>query len=430
MASSIPDDIGTCDTRSIYSILGPGILYAAAAVGISHLVQATRAGASYGLGLALIILIACVIKYPSIRFGSGYAVATGRSLISNYRSQGWWAFGIYTVAQLFSMVFVMAAISLFTLGLIQAALGFEINTILGVAILLIVVAVMLLTGHYRLLEKVSKLVVAVFTLLILLAVLMVIGKIDWTFRAFMMPTVDVKLVLYLVALMGFMPTPTDGSVLQSLWTCARAEERGAMPKPSEAMLDFNVGYLTSVVLAFCFLILGAGVMHSSGTQPELSGLGFSRQLIELFTETIGNWSFPLISVATIFVMLSTLFTVSDGMTRVAVGITEAGVPKIKSAERTEGLYNLYLIILVLLSILVLTTMLKSFTVFIDITSVIVFIISPILAFLNHRAMWSNDVPESLQPSKLMKYWSMSAILLLTITTLIYFYFRFFLPNDL
>ena len=70
-------------TTRILKILGPGILYAAAAVGISHLVQATRAGAEYALGLTVIVVLACIIKYPSLRFGGDYAAVTGKSLISN-----------------------------------------------------------------------------------------------------------------------------------------------------------------------------------------------------------------------------------------------------------------------------------------------------------------------------------------------------------
>ena len=407
-------------SRSVFSVLGPGILYAASAVGVSHLIQGTRAGADYGLQLSFIIIIACFFKYPCIRFGGDYAAATGQSLISNYRSQGWWAFGIYSVAQIISMVFVIAAISLFTQGLIQVALDFEMNPILGVSLLLGIVAVILLTGHYRLLETVSKFIVAIFSILILLAVVLVAGKIDWSFSKFLLPPIDVPMLLYMVAMVGFMPTPTDASVVQSLWTCARAEEKGQLPSPSDAKLDFNVGYIMSVVLALCFLVLGTGVMHVSGTELETSSVGFSRQLIELFTETIGTWSFPLISIATIFVMLSTLIAVVDGMTRVAVGITESVLK-----EPSEKLYNIYLGVLILLAILTLATMLKSFTIFITITSVIVFVVSPILAFLNHRAMWSDRVPKDLQPGILLKYWSISGILFLILVTLTYLYFLLF-----
>ena len=38
--------------------LGPGLLFAAAAVGVSHLVQSTRAGADFGFGLLWALLLA------------------------------------------------------------------------------------------------------------------------------------------------------------------------------------------------------------------------------------------------------------------------------------------------------------------------------------------------------------------------------------
>ena len=47
-----------------YKKLGPGLLYAGAAIGVSHLVQATRAGALYAFDLALVILLINLIKYP------------------------------------------------------------------------------------------------------------------------------------------------------------------------------------------------------------------------------------------------------------------------------------------------------------------------------------------------------------------------------
>ena len=44
--------------------LGPGLLYAGAAIGVSHLVQSTRAGAEYSLSLIFVIIIANIVKYP------------------------------------------------------------------------------------------------------------------------------------------------------------------------------------------------------------------------------------------------------------------------------------------------------------------------------------------------------------------------------
>jgi Mn2+/Fe2+ NRAMP family transporter len=48
--------------NSFWAVLGPGILYTAAAVGVSHLVYAIRAGAVYGLAMIPFILFFCMIK--------------------------------------------------------------------------------------------------------------------------------------------------------------------------------------------------------------------------------------------------------------------------------------------------------------------------------------------------------------------------------
>ena len=42
--------------------LGPGLLFAGAAIGVSHLVQSTRAGADFGLGLLWALLLVNLFK--------------------------------------------------------------------------------------------------------------------------------------------------------------------------------------------------------------------------------------------------------------------------------------------------------------------------------------------------------------------------------
>ena len=165
-------------------------------------------------------------------------------------------------------------------------------------------------------------------------------------------------------------------------------------------------------------------MHSAGVEIEKSNFGFAKQLLALFTDTIGDWSFPLIATAAIFVMLSTLFTVVDGMTRVVVAIGEESVPEKVASLGSDRLYTIVILLLCVASVLVLATMLKSFATFMDMTAVLVFIISPILAILNHRAMWSDRVPIEYQPGAFMKIWSLLGIALLMLLTVTYLYFRF------
>lgn len=68
--------------------LGPGLLFAGAAIGVSHLVQSTRAGADFGLGLLWVLLLVNIFKYPFFQFGPRYATATGESLLHGYSKLG------------------------------------------------------------------------------------------------------------------------------------------------------------------------------------------------------------------------------------------------------------------------------------------------------------------------------------------------------
>lgn len=66
--------------------LGPGLLFAGAAIGVSHLVQSTRAGADFGLGLLWALLLVNVFKFPFFQFGPRYASATGESLLEGHKN--------------------------------------------------------------------------------------------------------------------------------------------------------------------------------------------------------------------------------------------------------------------------------------------------------------------------------------------------------
>ncbi len=50
---------------SKFSALGPGIVMASAAVGGSHIIASTQAGAIYGWELVSIVILANLFKYPS-----------------------------------------------------------------------------------------------------------------------------------------------------------------------------------------------------------------------------------------------------------------------------------------------------------------------------------------------------------------------------
>ncbi|MCA9819523.1 MAG: divalent metal cation transporter, partial [Nitrosarchaeum sp.] len=99
------------DTVSSFTkTAGPGILFASTAIGVSHLVQSTRAGADFGFLLLGFVVLALLMKYPFFEYGSRYANATQTSIIDGYQKLGkpvLWTYFLLTVA---SMFFVTGAV--------------------------------------------------------------------------------------------------------------------------------------------------------------------------------------------------------------------------------------------------------------------------------------------------------------------------------
>ena len=147
--------------RRFLLTLGPGILFASTAIGTSHLVQATRAGAEYGYALLWAILAANIAKYPFFEFGTRYANATGTSLIAGYRTFGKWASWTYLILTALTCAFVMGGVGIVTAAFLDNLFGASqmlgMNATPHVAVITFSGCVgILLIGRYAALDKVIK----------------------------------------------------------------------------------------------------------------------------------------------------------------------------------------------------------------------------------------------------------------------------------
>ena len=113
--------------KKLFKILGPGLLYAGAAVGVSHLVQSTRAGAMFNFDLLWVLILANILKYPFFEFGPRYAVATGSNLVDGYRKVGRWAVSLFALVTVASMFTIQAAVTVVTVGLIAYIFNLTIS---------------------------------------------------------------------------------------------------------------------------------------------------------------------------------------------------------------------------------------------------------------------------------------------------------------
>ncbi|MFO8146402.1 MAG: divalent metal cation transporter, partial [Gillisia sp.] len=308
----------TKKTDSLLKNIGPGFLLAGAAIGVSHLVQATRAGADYGFILIWVLILACVTKYPFLEFGSRFAAGTGRHLISGYKSLGKFPYWAYVVITFGSMFIIQAAVTIVTAGLAERLFNVGLSPFIWSLIILGACIAVLIIGKYPGLDKSMKIIVTILTLATLVAVLMAFGagtagKALATEAPSLWTTASIG---FIIAFMGWMPIPLDASVWHSIWTKERSLQTKQKLSIKGAFADFNVGYLSAAFIGLLFFLLGVLVMFGSGTSFSLNSIEFSSQLIDLYGQTLGDWSKPLISVAAFITMFSTVLTVTDAYPRV------------------------------------------------------------------------------------------------------------------
>ena len=117
-SSAILDTPPKSKLNHLFQSLGPGIMMATAAVGGSHLVASTKAGAIFGWQLALLILLVNFLKYPFFRAGVTYTMGTGQSLIAGYGKMGRGYLWLFTILTALSSVINTAALAIFSASLL------------------------------------------------------------------------------------------------------------------------------------------------------------------------------------------------------------------------------------------------------------------------------------------------------------------------
>lgn len=430
MSASAPSGLGAVKPRHVLRAVGPGLLLAAVAVGVSHLIQSTRAGAMYGMAMLVFIVIAIVTKYPAYRFAPQYTLATGVSMIEGIRRQGLWALVLFALVIPLPALVGGAAITIVTAGVAKAAFHLSASPLAVAAGLLLLTAALLILGRYHWLDIIMKALMLVLTVTTVIAAALVIPLIDWSQSGSLWPaSFDMRTVLFVAALIGWMPAPLETAVMHTMWTQAKIQDTGYQPSAGESSMDFHIGYLATLFLAVCFLLLGTGVMHGRGLVFVESAGGFAAQVIALYTETLGQWSRPLIGAAALAVMYSTVLSAMDGFARIfSTTILRFGSPEHPGQPRElhsrSVLYVLCLLVICAIAMLILVFLMHSFKTLIDIATTLSFLTTPVLALLIHRAIMSADVPAAVRPGWFMWIYSVICIGALTAFAAAYLFLLF------
>lgn len=405
------------------SRLGPGLLYAGAAVGVSHLVQSTQAGGMFGFELIIAIILIHLIKYPFFEFGPRYTAATGQNILHGYMRLGKWAVWTYLLMAIATMFIVQAAITVVTAGLITNIFGLEnlgghdpqmVAFIISSALLLFSFA-LLVGGHYLLLDKLMKVIILVLTVTSVAAVIMLLfdnpghHKSATVYFSF----TETAHLVFLATFLGWMPAPLDLSVWHSIWSESKNESDGKVTSMKETLFDFRVGYIGTAFLAICFLLLGAFVMYGSGETFAAGGAAFAGQLVNMYEQALGQWAYPIVAIAALTTMFSTTLTVLDAFPRSISASLELLFPQRIKHDDQAKVYLAWLVLIIIGTLSILFFYLTSMRELVRVATVIAFVAAPVLAILNMQAMFGKNIPDEHRPGKLMKLWCLLGVVALS-----------------
>lgn len=424
--------------------LGPGILFASTAIGVSHLVQSTQAGANFGFTLLWAIILANLFKYPFFEFGSRYANATGQSIITGYNKLGKTPILLYFVITIISMFLVTSAVGFVTSGFMQQLFNID-STMLTVSLVFGVCILILITNNFKILDGLIKIIGIVLLLSTLTAFFIVLAK-GQTSNAdlFSFETINtVDYFTFLIPLMGWMPTAIDLSAWNSLWTVERIKQTGYHPKLKETLFDFNFGYILSALLAICFVTLGAFIMYGIPDKSfSASPVAFSGEVISLYTSTFGPWAYLIIGISAFSIMFGTCIAVFDGYSR-AMSATLPfilkrnkdsilAVTKSPSAQQSinqRAMYRAILLIIGIGSFIIIYLFQSDMTGFkklIDLATSVSFIIAPIIAALNLKLVTAKYVGEEFVPPLWIRILAWLGIVFLTAFSVFFLFKDYFI----
>lgn len=394
--------------RQLLQLLGPGVLMATAAVGGSHLVASTQAGAQFGWQLTLLILLVNLFKYPFFRAGVAYTISSGETLQHGYLQLGKGYLLAALGLNIIAAVVNSAALLMFAASLLGYFVPFSQSIPLLSAITLAAILFILLAGHYAALDKVSKFIMVALVIATVTATTVAFGNGPVASADFVSPSPwTMATIGFLVVTMGWMPAPIEISGITSLWLKRQQQEQAVTAQ--SALFDFNLGYFTTMLLALVFLALGALVLHGSDNELATGGIGFSKQLVDLYAVTIGEWSRWLIAIIAFLCIFGSALTVYDGYSR---AVAEAVMLSRGKRDTPPRVFVVTLLLVAICSFAIVMFFKTALLAMLGFAMTLAFITTPVFAWLNFKLVRKVEMDEQVKSGRLIHFLSIAGLIYL------------------
>ena len=318
--------------------LGPGFILSASVVGSGELISTTTLGAKAGFVTFWVILVSCAVKVAiQLEFGK-QAIRTGETVMTSLNRLGGPRFGKKNVNwSLWTWLFLWLFKPLQLGGIIGGVaitlnMAFPQVSISWFAIIIaVIVASMVFKGYYFFIEKMSVVLMLIFTIFTIVAVFMlqsteyaITGAQIWEGLGFKLPAIAVG---FAIAAFGLTGVGGDEIVAYNYWCIEKGYARFTGPfedsdewrKRAKGWIKvMNIDAILSMVVytlvTAAFYLLGAAVLYKRGEIPD--GFGMIETLSKMYTDSYGLWAKGFFLFGSFVVLFSTLFSALAARTRI------------------------------------------------------------------------------------------------------------------
>ncbi len=316
--------------------LGPGFILSASIVGSGELIATTTLGARAGFTALWVIILSCLVKVAvQLEFGK-HTITTGETAMQIFDKlpgfrigkSGW---AVWFIFLLLLLKFVQLGGMIGSAAIVLSLLAPSVPVLVWLLVCALAVSLLIFGGFYGVIEKLSLLMVALFTVLTLLAV----GALEYTGYDISWGDIASGLTLHLdsgmlavaVGAFGLTGVASDEIIAYNYWCIekgyasytGRREDTDAWRERASGWID--VMYLDAIVamiiytaVTAAFYLLGAAILHQRGEIPGGNELIGTIALI--YTESLGEGVRTAYLVGAFFVLFSSLFATLAAWTRI------------------------------------------------------------------------------------------------------------------
>jgi len=187
------------------------------------------------------------------------------------------------------------------------------------------------------------------------------------------------------------------------------------PTFKQIISEFNWGYWITAGLSLCFLTLGAYLIYGTGIEMPEGSSAFANFIVNLYSSSIGQWSYFIIALASFSIMFGTSIGVLDGYSRALNHTTKLILNPTFNPHKSSSPKG-YRIAIALISIgafSIILFFMNQFRQLIDLATTISFVIAPFIAIANLRLVTSKHIQAKYKPSILMITTSILGIIFLS-----------------